>query len=525
MAPDSAFTALYDEHASRIYTYCLRLTGSRDDAADALQDAFTGLYARLCDGGSIEHPRAYLFAAARHAGLRRLEEAERARPVEAVPEAVAGAEADGERAALIADVRADVRAAEGALPARHREILALREVEELPYAEIAALMGLSENAAAQLAWRARAALRAGLRGKALRSIAPRDQSCERALTLLELREDGSLPAPDDTWLKDHLSVCDRCTASRAAMLELGTTYRAALPLTAAPFIAEKALATATTSSASVTGDPATSPATPTDAASPGAPTGDAATSPATPTDAVSPASPAGEAASPAPTAPTGDAASSASLTAPAGDAASPSSLSRIPAAVAAGVVVALLAVGGWLAGVIPGAGADDPAPAVSAPADRAPASSSPTASSPALRSSSPKAVARKVARTRAKQRRAVVRRRALGKRATAARRDQRSAPEVARSGGAPAEDSSASSRSRRSDRAPRPGQAPPPPPVASVPAVPVARDAEPATPATPAVPATPVPDAPAVPATPAVPAEPACIPKVNQGQGKGGHSC
>ena len=59
MGRDEAFLELYRLYATRLYTYCLRVTGSADDAADALQETFTSAYSRLADEEDpIEHPAA-----------------------------------------------------------------------------------------------------------------------------------------------------------------------------------------------------------------------------------------------------------------------------------------------------------------------------------------------------------------------------------------------------------------------------------------------------------------------------------
>jgi RNA polymerase sigma factor (sigma-70 family) len=243
-AGEAAFLELYAAHAERVHTYCLRLTGSADDAADALQDTFTAVLGRLQSGaGPIAHPKAYLYATARHACLRRLGERGRVDVVAEVPEAEPPAgPAAGEQAVLTGELRDEVRAAHERLPARQREVLFLREVEELSYADIGEVMELSANGAAQLAWRARAGLRSDLRHTALLAVAPAGDECDRARTLLGLREDGALDPADDAWLDRHLAGCERCRASRGLLLEAGMTYRAVLPLAALPFTAEDAFA-------------------------------------------------------------------------------------------------------------------------------------------------------------------------------------------------------------------------------------------------------------------------------------------
>ena len=44
-----SYAALYDRYSEQVYNYCLRLTGSPDDAADATQEAFINVLRRLQD--------------------------------------------------------------------------------------------------------------------------------------------------------------------------------------------------------------------------------------------------------------------------------------------------------------------------------------------------------------------------------------------------------------------------------------------------------------------------------------------
>jgi hypothetical protein len=77
----------YDRYEQRIFTFCHRLTGSADDAADATQDAFVSMLERL---PSLEDRDlnfgAYLFTTARHSAYRVMERRRRAEPVDELPE-------------------------------------------------------------------------------------------------------------------------------------------------------------------------------------------------------------------------------------------------------------------------------------------------------------------------------------------------------------------------------------------------------------------------------------------------------
>ena len=247
----SAFTTLYDRYERRAYNLCYRITGSRDDAADATQETFVNVLERLphLTGRELQFGP-YLLRAARHASYDAIARRRRAAPAAEIPDSavpVASADSDlerPERGALLEAHQEQIRAANRALPPRQREALALRELEELSYDEIAEIMGMNRNSVAQLLSRARIALRDGLRRTALGSIASASPDCERALPLLALRQDGALDHDDASadWLARHLSTCAVCPARVAAMDEAGVAYRLWLPLVPALWLRGEAIA-------------------------------------------------------------------------------------------------------------------------------------------------------------------------------------------------------------------------------------------------------------------------------------------
>jgi RNA polymerase sigma factor (sigma-70 family) len=179
---------------------------------------------------------AYLFAAARHESYKVSSRRARTDLVEEAPEphgAVAGPsaiEADPERSALLESSQEEVRAANARLPRRHREVLALRELEGCSYDEIAEILGTNRNAVSQLIWRARVRLRDELRMGAVASVVAASEACERAQALLSRQQDGELDELDRAWLERHLDDCGACRTSKGVLLEVGTSYRAWLPV-------------------------------------------------------------------------------------------------------------------------------------------------------------------------------------------------------------------------------------------------------------------------------------------------------
>ena len=238
----AAFATLYDRYESRIFNFCNRLLGSPDDAADATQEAFLKVLQRLpkLEGRELNFS-AYLFTAARNAAYDVIGKRKRAEPTDEVPEPgghePADLDVDPERAAMLASLQDDVREANGRLPERQREVLALRELEELSYDDIAELLDMNRNSVAQLISRARINLRDEMRRSALASVAAASPECERALPLIALRQDRQLADADDrAWLAEHLAGCETCRVAAEAIQEAGISYRAWLPILPAAWL-------------------------------------------------------------------------------------------------------------------------------------------------------------------------------------------------------------------------------------------------------------------------------------------------
>lgn len=219
----AAFAELYDRYARSAYNLCYRITGSREDAADATQDTFAGVLERLPRlAGRELNFGAYVMTAARNASYDALERRKRSTPTSQIPDAVADDPDVPERAALRDAHQEQIRAANEGLPPRQREVLALRELQDLSYGEVAQIMGMNQNSVAQLISRARINLRDGLRQTALGSVASASPQCDRALPLLASRQDGVL---EDPWLAEHLMGCGPCRVRLEAMEEAAVAYR------------------------------------------------------------------------------------------------------------------------------------------------------------------------------------------------------------------------------------------------------------------------------------------------------------
>jgi RNA polymerase sigma factor (sigma-70 family) len=227
----TAWEDVYRLYADRLYKFAYHLTGNPHDAADLVQETFVRALPRVdsLDPAQLDLG-AYLFATERNLFLKSVERARRQQPVEEVPEPSGPGpiEDDPQRSTLLGDQQERVRRANAALPPRQRLVLALRELEDRSYAEIGELVGLNENAVAQLISRARQRLREELRLVQVdRSKLP--EECQALLPLLSSYLDGQLKGAAAEPTIDHLESCELCQAALADMREASRLYRALLP--------------------------------------------------------------------------------------------------------------------------------------------------------------------------------------------------------------------------------------------------------------------------------------------------------
>jgi RNA polymerase sigma factor (sigma-70 family) len=225
---DRSFERLYRRHLPEVYRYVLRDVGNRADAEEVTQNAFLDAYRALGRGHTPEKPRAWLFGIAKNATRRRYRTLSR-RPheVELEHELIESV-AEGERPQL-----EELRAAVGSLPSTHQQVLFLREIEGLTYAEIANRMDLSHAAVETLLFRARRSLRGRLEEAGIRPAAPA-LSRRRRLAGLAFLPPGLLRQLDRVALEAERSglVLKTAAATAAVILGAGITV-AVVPLGAA----------------------------------------------------------------------------------------------------------------------------------------------------------------------------------------------------------------------------------------------------------------------------------------------------
>ena len=163
---DPAMTRRFAEvalpHLDAAHNLARWLTGNDQDAQDVVQEAYLRAL-RFFDGYHGGNPRAWLLAIVRRTCFSWLRANRPAELVaggdEAMPEAVDPH--TPEDAALGAADRRDLETIMAAMPAEFREVLILREVEELSYKEIAVIVEAPVGTVMSRLSRARQSLRRG----------------------------------------------------------------------------------------------------------------------------------------------------------------------------------------------------------------------------------------------------------------------------------------------------------------------------------------------------------------------------
>lgn len=164
-----AFAELVTAHQDRIYTLCLRMTGDREDAQDAAQEAFLNAWRGLPRFQGESSFATWIYRLASNVCIDFLRKEKRRRSL-SMTVSLDGEE--GERQAELPDERdtperhlerAELRRAVARgldrLSPEHRQALVLRELQGLSYAEIGRALGLEEGTVKSRISRARLALR------------------------------------------------------------------------------------------------------------------------------------------------------------------------------------------------------------------------------------------------------------------------------------------------------------------------------------------------------------------------------
>ena len=161
---EEAFAQLVAMHEKRVYTLALRITGDREDAEDAAQEAFLSAWKGLPNFRGEAGFSTWLYRLTSNAAIDCLRRDRRQRVSASLDDGELGLEVSDpaptpQEQAESESLREAVRWGLGELSNEHREVLALREFQELSYEEIAQQLDMDLGTVKSRISRARGALR------------------------------------------------------------------------------------------------------------------------------------------------------------------------------------------------------------------------------------------------------------------------------------------------------------------------------------------------------------------------------
>jgi len=133
-----AFLEIYRRYSGRIYAYCKRFLGNRDDAMDALQDTFVNFYQAADEPKEMTNLPAYLLRIARNLCLNLVRQNKKTTQLEDYMYFESKME-EADSNELLGLIHTALQQ----LPADYREAFILREYEGMSYQEIADFLNIS----------------------------------------------------------------------------------------------------------------------------------------------------------------------------------------------------------------------------------------------------------------------------------------------------------------------------------------------------------------------------------------------
>jgi RNA polymerase sigma-70 factor, ECF subfamily len=137
---EPAFTELMQRHEDRVFAMAVRITGDRSDALDATQEAFISLYRRAASFRGESSFTTWLCRIALNAAY---DVVRKRRPVQEASDDLVEEDIGAEGVEGQVGMRSDIADALAQLPAEYREAVAMHDLADISYQDIAAATGVS----------------------------------------------------------------------------------------------------------------------------------------------------------------------------------------------------------------------------------------------------------------------------------------------------------------------------------------------------------------------------------------------
>jgi RNA polymerase sigma factor (sigma-70 family) len=225
----AAWAAIYDRYADKLHDHCHRILRDRDEAADALHDAFIAASHHLDQLRDPSRLRPWLYSICRHEALRRARQRGRVELTDQVDE-VRAVDVDLDRGTRTAELQELVWAAAAGLNPRDQALLDLNLRQGLEGQDLADAMGTSLNSSYVMLSRLRDQVERSLGALLIARLGRAD--CEELDGLLD-GWDGRFSPLLRKRVARHVDGCDVCRERRSVVASPAALLAAA-PLVPAP---------------------------------------------------------------------------------------------------------------------------------------------------------------------------------------------------------------------------------------------------------------------------------------------------
>jgi len=213
----AALSTLLERHQQKVFGFGVKMCGDSEDAKDVAQDTLLTMARSVKDFRGDASLSTWLYTVARSFCIKKRRRAKGVpafhEPLDKVThENVGEPAATPEQALLGREARATVAAALDALEPEAREVVVLRDIEELTASEVAEVTGTSVAAVKSRLHRARAALRerllAVVGGEPSEPARP---SCPDVLTMLSRKLEDEISPEVCAEMEEHVAGCPHCS--------------------------------------------------------------------------------------------------------------------------------------------------------------------------------------------------------------------------------------------------------------------------------------------------------------------------
>jgi RNA polymerase sigma factor (sigma-70 family) len=230
---DAAFGELFSRHADAVRRLARSLAADRADAEDLTAEAFFRVLQAIRRGsGPVDNVRSYLLIVTRRVAW---EWSERRRDVPVSDEVLSHRAGQNPDTSGQAHERSLIARAFTSLPERWRSVLWKVEVEGERPAVVAPKFGLSPNATAALARRARRGLRAAYLQAHL-STHQGSSACRAILEKLGAYTAGTIKGAERRRVRAHLVTCSSCQSTHDELRDVCAGLRSYAGMAAAPVV-------------------------------------------------------------------------------------------------------------------------------------------------------------------------------------------------------------------------------------------------------------------------------------------------